>query len=43
MGNNETALGAIWLNPVKHGMAQIINRIRVFVVQDVSADARKGH
>lgn len=43
MGNTKTALGAISSNPVKHGMAQIINTIRVFVVQDVSADGRKGH
>jgi hypothetical protein len=43
MGNKETALGAIWLNPVKHRKARITNRIRVFVVQAVSADGRKGH
>jgi len=43
MGNNETALGAIALNTVKHRKATIINRIRVFVVQEVSADGRKGH
>jgi hypothetical protein len=43
MGNNETALRAIWLKPVKHIKATIINRIRDFVVQEVSADGRKGH
>jgi hypothetical protein len=43
MGNNETALGAIWLKPVKHRKAKIINRIRGLVVQEVSADGRKGH
>jgi len=43
MGNNETALDAIWSNPVKHRMAEIINEIRHFVVQAVSADGRKGH
>ena len=43
MGNKSEALGAIRLKPVKHRMAKIINRIRVFVVQAVSADGRKGH
>jgi fructoselysine-6-P-deglycase FrlB-like protein len=43
MGNKKTALAAISSDPVKHGMAQIINRIRGIFVQAVSADGRKGH
>jgi len=43
MGNNEMAFGVIWLNLVKYRKVRIVNRIRVFVVQVVSVDGRKGY